>query len=139
MGTRPVVYGGGLADRLRAAAPEGIDAFIDCFGSGYVDLAVDGIGVTPGRQETIIDWEAGARLGAHVDGMSTVDDVGSVISQLASLIERGQLEVPIAATFALRDVRQAYELLEQRHTRGKIVLIARSEVGSARPDALHHS
>src|SRR4029077_2720289 len=54
MGTRPVVYGGGLADRLRAAAPEGIDAFIDCFGGGYVDLAVDELGVTPGRVETII-------------------------------------------------------------------------------------
>jgi hypothetical protein len=65
--------------------------------------------------------------------MSTVDDVGSVISKLASLIEREQLEVPVAATFALRDVRQAFELLEQRHTRGKIVLIARSEVGQPDP------
>jgi NADPH:quinone reductase-like Zn-dependent oxidoreductase len=88
MGARPVVYGEGLADRLLAAAPERIDAFIDCFGGGYVDLAVDELGVTPGRVETIIDWEAGTRHGAHVDGMSTVDDVGSVISQLASLIER---------------------------------------------------
>jgi NADPH:quinone reductase-like Zn-dependent oxidoreductase len=139
MGAIPIVYGGGLVDRLRAAAPEGIDAFIDCFGGGYVDLAVDELGLTPGRVETIIDWEAGTRHGAHVDGMSTVDDVGSVISQLASLIERDQLEVPVAATFALRDVRQAYELLEQRHTRGKIVLITRSEVGSAGPDALDHS
>jgi len=128
MGTRPVVYGEGLADRVRAAAPEGIDAFIDCFGGGYVDLAIDELGVTPSRVETIIDWEAGTRRGAHVDGMSTVDDVGSVISQLASLIERKELEVPVAATFPLRDVRQAYELLEQRHTRGKIVLLARSEV-----------
>jgi NADPH:quinone reductase-like Zn-dependent oxidoreductase len=71
--------------------------------------------------------------------MSAVDDVGSVISQLASLIERERLEVPVAATFALQDVRQAFELLEQRHTRGKIVLITRSELASAGPDALHHS
>jgi NADPH:quinone reductase-like Zn-dependent oxidoreductase len=139
MGTTPVVYGQGLADRLRTAAPEGIDAFIDCFGGGYVDLAVDELDVTPSRVETIIDWVAGTRHGAHVDGMSTVHDVGSVISKLASLIEREQLEVPVAATFALRDVRKAYELLEQRHTRGKIVLIARSEVGSAGPNELHHA
>jgi NADPH:quinone reductase-like Zn-dependent oxidoreductase len=139
MGATPVVYGGGLADRLRAAALEGIDAFIDCFGGGYVDLAVNELGVAPGRVETIIDWEAGTRHGAHVDGMSAVDDVGSVISQLASLIERERLEVPVAATFALQDVRQAFELLEQRHTRGKIVLITRSELASAGPDALHHS
>ncbi len=106
------------------AASGRIDAFIDCFGGGYVDLAINELGLKPGRVDTIIDWEAGARQGAHVDGMATVGDVGSVISQLASLIDHGRLAVPVAATFALRDVRQAYELLEQRHTRGKIVLIA---------------
>jgi NADPH:quinone reductase-like Zn-dependent oxidoreductase len=124
MGAIPVAYGEGLADRLRAAASGGIDAFIDCFGSGYVDLAIKELGLNPDRVDTIIDWEAGARQGAHLDGMSTVGDVGSVISQLASLIDRGELVVPVAATFALRDVRQAYELLERRHTRGKIVLMA---------------
>jgi NADPH:quinone reductase-like Zn-dependent oxidoreductase len=122
MGTVPVVYGEGLGERLRAAAGAAIDAFIDCFGGGYVDLAVDELGVRPDRVDTIIDREAGARHGTHVDGMSTVADVGGVISKLASLIEQGELAVPIAATIALRDVRQAYELLEQRHTRGKIVL-----------------
>jgi NADPH:quinone reductase-like Zn-dependent oxidoreductase len=122
-GATPVPYGEGLADRLRAAASGGIDAFIDCFGGGYVDLAINELSVKPDRVDTIIDWEAGARQGAHVDGMSTVEDVGSVISQLASLIEDEQLEVPVAATFALSDVGRAYELLEERHTRGKIVLI----------------
>ena len=55
--------------------------------------------------------------------MAAIDDVSSVVSELASLIEQDQLSVLIAATFALRDVRAAYELLEQRHTRGKIVLV----------------
>ena len=123
MGTTAVVYGAGLGERVRAAAGGGIDAFIDCFGGGYVALAVDELGVKPDRVDTIIDWEAGARHGTHVDGMSTVGDVRSVISELASLIEQGELQVPIAATFALQDVRRAYELLEQRHTRGKIVLV----------------
>jgi NADPH:quinone reductase-like Zn-dependent oxidoreductase len=124
MGTTPVGYGEGLGERLRAAAGgRRIDAFIDCFGGGYVGLAVDELAIKPDRVDTIVDWESGARCGAHVDGMSTVDDVGSVISELASLIEQGQLAVPIAATFALSDVRLAYELLEQRHTRGKIVLV----------------
>jgi NADPH:quinone reductase-like Zn-dependent oxidoreductase len=123
MGVTPVVYGEDLATRLRAAAGRRIDAFIDCFGSGYVDLAVDELGVKPDRVDTIIDWEAGARHRTHVDGMSAVGDVGPVIADLASLIEQGDLVVPIAASFALQDVRKAYQLLEQRHTRGKIVLI----------------
>jgi NADPH:quinone reductase-like Zn-dependent oxidoreductase len=123
MGVTAVTYGEGLGERLRAAAGGEIDAFIDCFGGGYVDLAVDELDVQPDRVDTIIDRESGVRHGTHTDGMSTVDDVGSVISQLASLIEKEQLSVPIAGTFALRDVRSAYELLEQRHTRGKIVLV----------------
>jgi NADPH:quinone reductase-like Zn-dependent oxidoreductase len=123
MGVTAVTYGDGLGERLRTAAGGGIDAFIDCFGGGYVDLAVDELGIKPDRVDTIIDWDAGARLGTHVDAMSTVDDVGGVITELASLIEQGEVSIPIAATFPLQDVRQAYELLAQRHTRGKIVLV----------------
>ncbi len=122
MGVTPIVYGGDLGHRLRAAATGGIDAFIDCFGGGYVDLAVDELGVTPARVDTIIDGAAAGRHGSRADGMSTVKDVPAVIRELASLIEQGELVVPVAATFALDDVRQAYQLLEQRHTRGKIVL-----------------
>jgi NADPH:quinone reductase-like Zn-dependent oxidoreductase len=127
MGVTPVVYGEGLGDRLRTAAHGRVDAFIDCFGGGYVDLAVDQLGVMPDRVETIIDREAAARHGSRVDGMSTVKDVRSVIGELASLIEQGELVVTVAATFTLDEVRQAYQVLEQRHTRGKIVLM----IGSA--------
>jgi NADPH:quinone reductase-like Zn-dependent oxidoreductase len=123
MGVTAVTYGEGLGERLRAAAGSGIDAFIDCFGGGYVDLAVNELGVKPDRVDTIIDREAAARHGTHLDGMAIIDDVARVISELASLIEIEELTVPIATTFALRDVRRAYELLEQRHTRGKIVLV----------------
>ena len=122
-GRDPVVYGEDLGDRLRTAATGGIDAFIDCFGGGYVDVAVDQLGVEPDRVDTIIDREAAGRHGSRADGMSTVKDVPAVIRELASLIEQGELVVPVAATFALDNVRQAYQLLEQRHTRGKIVLM----------------
>jgi NADPH:quinone reductase-like Zn-dependent oxidoreductase len=40
LGVVPVQHGAGLADRLRAAAPSGIDAFIDTFGQGNVDAAI---------------------------------------------------------------------------------------------------
>jgi NADPH:quinone reductase-like Zn-dependent oxidoreductase len=46
-----------------------------------------------------------------------------VLEELARLIAQGELEIPIAATFPLDQVREAYAELEQRHTRGKIVLI----------------
>ena len=38
-GAIPVAYGDGVAGRIRAAAPSGVDAFIDTYGDGYVELA----------------------------------------------------------------------------------------------------
>ena len=61
-GVTPVAYGDGLADRLKAAAPNGIDAFIDLFGPEYVQLAVD-LGIAPDRIETIISPRRRKRSG----------------------------------------------------------------------------
>ena len=46
-----------------------------------------------------------------------------VLAELAELIDAGRLEVPIARTYPLAEVREAYRELERRHTLGKIVLI----------------
>jgi NADPH:quinone reductase-like Zn-dependent oxidoreductase len=120
-GAVPVAYGADLADRLREAAPDGIDAFIDLFGPEYVELAVD-LGVSPDRIETIISWEKAGEIGAKTDGSGTAS-TPEVLAEMAGLVASGAIDVPIAATFPLDRVAQAYEQLEQRHTRGKIVLI----------------
>jgi NADPH:quinone reductase-like Zn-dependent oxidoreductase len=122
IGVTPVAYGEGLAERLRAVAPQGINAFIDCFGGGYIDLAVD-LGVPTDRIDTIIDWSAAQRTGAKIEGLATVEDPAAVLSELAALIAAGELVVPIARTYPLEQVQEAYAELEQRHTRGKIVLL----------------
>jgi NADPH:quinone reductase-like Zn-dependent oxidoreductase len=123
-GVIPVTYSGdGLADRIREAAPGAeIDAFIDTFGGGYVKLAVEELGVSPDRIDTVIDWGAAEEYGAKIDG-SGAGSSPEVLAELAGMIDRGELEVPIAATFPLQGVRDAYRELELRHTRGKIVLI----------------
>jgi NADPH:quinone reductase-like Zn-dependent oxidoreductase len=122
LGVMPVVYGDGLADRLRAVAPQGISAFVDCFGGGYVDLAVE-LGVSTERIDTIIDRDAAQRVGAKIEGLASVDDAAAVLSELAVLVATEELVVPIAQTYTLDAVREAYERLETRHTRGKIVLL----------------
>jgi NADPH:quinone reductase-like Zn-dependent oxidoreductase len=120
-GVTPVAYGQGLAGRLREAAPGGIDAFIDCFGGGYVDLAVE-LGVRPDRIDTIADRAAGQRAGAKMEGRAAVQNPAAVLSELAGLVAAGKLEIPVARTYPLDRVQDAYTELEQRHTRGKIVL-----------------
>jgi NADPH:quinone reductase-like Zn-dependent oxidoreductase len=117
----PVAYGDGAADRVREAGGGRVDAFIDTFGSGYVELAI-GLGVAPERIDTIIDWEAAERYGVKAEGNAFAASAAT-LAELAALIDAGELEVPIARSYPLSEVREAYRELEQRHTRGKIVLI----------------
>jgi NADPH:quinone reductase-like Zn-dependent oxidoreductase len=121
-GAAPVNYGAGLADRLRAASPTGrVDAFLDLFGDGYVEIAVERLGVAPERVDTIIDFDAVEKYGVRLEG-SAVASTAAVLAELAGLIASGDLEVPIAGVFAMEDVQDAYRTLEERHSRGKIIL-----------------
>ena len=121
-GVVPVNYGDGLADRLRDAAPDGqIDAFLDFFGGGYVELAVTELGIDPQRVDTIIDFPAIERFGVKFEGNADAADA-KVLAELADLIAAGELELPVAQVYPLDQVKDAFRRLEQRHTRGKIVL-----------------
>ena len=117
-GVKPVAYGEGLADRLRGTR---IDAFIDAHGGGYVKLAIE-LGVPRERINTIIDFAAAQEYGVKHEGSQEAKNA-KVLAELAGLVASGELDVPIAATFPLDDVRDAFTLLEQGHTRGKIVLL----------------
>jgi NADPH:quinone reductase-like Zn-dependent oxidoreductase len=123
-GVTPIPYADGLdavAARIRALAPGGVDAFVDTFGQGYVELARQ-LGVAVDRIDTVIDFDAVQRYGVRSDGNAegaNVADLGELVTRLAD----GRLELPVARTYPLSEVRAAYRELEQRHTRGKIVLI----------------
>jgi NADPH:quinone reductase-like Zn-dependent oxidoreductase len=119
-GVVPVTYGDGVAERIRAAAPDGVDAFLDTHGGGYVELALD-LGVKPERIDTIADFAAADKYGVKLDG-NAVGASAQTLATLAELIARGELELPIAATYPIDRVRDAYRELERGHTRGKIVL-----------------
>jgi len=120
-GIVPVTYGDGQAERIRAAADGQLDAFIDVFGGGYVDLAIE-LGVPAARINTIADREAAARLGTHSEGTGSVARI-EVLREIAGLVADGTLEIPIARTYPLAAVRDAYTELGERQTHGKIVLL----------------
>ncbi|MDL4813430.1 NADP-dependent oxidoreductase [Actinomadura opuntiae] len=119
-GVIPVAYGEGAAERIRQAADGNVDAFIDTFGNGYVRLAIE-LGVRPERINTIRDWQAAAEVGARTYGEGAAA-CAVVLGELARLAARGELEVPIARTYPLDQVQDAYRELERGHTHGKIVL-----------------
>jgi NADPH:quinone reductase-like Zn-dependent oxidoreductase len=116
-GIEAVAYGEGLADRLRKF---GLQAFIDCHGGGYVNLAIE-LGVPKDRIDTIIDFAAAQQYGVKTEGSQEARN-SRILAELAGLVAEGKLDVPVAATFPLADVRAAFRQLEQGHTRGKIVL-----------------
>ncbi len=119
-GAIPVSYGEGAADRIRAASGGRVDAFVDTFGDGYVELALE-LGVRPDRIDTIIDFAGADKHGTKAEGNAAAASA-EVLAELAALIDQGRLEVPIAKAYRLDDVRDAYRELELQHTRGKIVL-----------------
>jgi NADPH:quinone reductase-like Zn-dependent oxidoreductase len=120
-GIVPVDYGDGVEKRIRDVADGRMDALVDTFGGGYVDLAIS-LGIAPERIDTIVDWTAAQRHGARTDG-NLAGARAEVLAALAGLVDSGRLDVPIARTYPLAEVREAYRELEQRHTLGKIVLI----------------
>jgi NADPH:quinone reductase-like Zn-dependent oxidoreductase len=115
-----VAYGDGVADRIRAASGGRVDAFIDTVGGGYVELALE-LGVRPDRIDTIADLAASEKYGVKAEGSAVAASV-EVLAELAGLIDKGLLEIPIAAVYPLADVQAAFAELDRGHTRGKIVL-----------------
>ncbi|HET9103515.1 MAG TPA: NADP-dependent oxidoreductase [Solirubrobacteraceae bacterium] len=120
-GVIPVTYGDGMQERITAAAPGPVTAFIDLAGGPYVELAL-ALGVAPKRIDTIVDFGAVQAHGVKSEG-NAQGASAAVLAELAALIADGALEVPIAATYPLDEVREAYTELERGHTRGKIVLV----------------
>ncbi|MFE3248654.1 NADP-dependent oxidoreductase [Streptomyces sp. NPDC059209] len=126
LGAVPIAYGEGaegLADveeRLRTAAPGGVDAFIDAYGGGYVELALR-LGVAPVRINTVIDFPAAKKFGTKSDGNMTAAR-SDVLAELAALIAEGELSAAVSATYPIERVQEAYTALAGPHSRGKIVL-----------------
>jgi NADPH:quinone reductase-like Zn-dependent oxidoreductase len=123
LGAVPVAYGDGVAERIRDALPEGsskVDAFIDTVGAGTVELAIE-LGVAPERIDTIADPSAAERYGVKIDG-NAAGGGAPALAELAALIDRGELTVPVAQIFPLERVAEAYDHLDSEHVVGKVVL-----------------
>jgi NADPH:quinone reductase-like Zn-dependent oxidoreductase len=124
-GVIPAAYSDKVAERIRNAVPagSGIDAFLDTHGGDYVELALNDLKVRPERVDTIARFDAAAKYGVKVDG-NAAGASAATLSELANLAAAKELEVPLAHTYPLDEVRAAYTQLAKGHVRGKIVLIA---------------
>jgi NADPH:quinone reductase-like Zn-dependent oxidoreductase len=128
LGAIPVAYGEGLAERVAAAAPGGIDAALDLVGT---DEAWDvSMGLVPDRARiaTIVAFGRGLRAGIKVLGGAPGADPGTEIREaarldLARLAQDGKLKVVVSQTFPLVEAAAAHRAILDGHTTGKIALI----------------
>jgi NADPH:quinone reductase-like Zn-dependent oxidoreductase len=111
----------GLAGRVRALAPGGVDLALDVAGSGVLPELIELAGGA-GHVVTIADF-AGAR--EHGVRFSSGDSGRALhaLSDIGELIESGRFALPVARTFPLTEVAQAHRAGEQGHLRGKLVLV----------------
>ncbi|GAA3790921.1 NADP-dependent oxidoreductase [Amycolatopsis tucumanensis] len=117
LGAVPVTYGAGLADRVRALAPDGITAATDLHGTETAETAL-ALGVPPARISTIA---ADRQLpGVHATGAFAADP--AALERIADLVAAGAVTVPIAESFPLDRIREAVALQAGGHVHGKIVV-----------------
>jgi NADPH:quinone reductase-like Zn-dependent oxidoreductase len=117
LGAEPVAYGAGLADRVRALAPQGVDAAFDLVGGEALAVSRELV-ADPGRIASIVDTGVLEFGGRYVWVRPDAADLAA----LGELADTGRLTVNVAATFPLAQAASAQELLAERRTRGKIVL-----------------
>jgi NADPH:quinone reductase-like Zn-dependent oxidoreductase len=124
LGAEPVTYGEGLAGRVRALAPGGVDLALDVAGSGVLPELIELAGAA-GHVVTVADFagaqEYGVRFSRGDAGRATY-----VLGEIGELIESGRFSLPVAQTFPLADIARAHRVSEDGHVRGKLVLVVGS-------------
>ncbi|MDG4664386.1 NADP-dependent oxidoreductase [Mycobacterium sp. 236(2023)] len=118
-GATPVDYGSGVEQRIRDAAPQGVDAVLDMVGGEPLRI-VAGLMADRSRLTSLADKSLVVELG----GFELVRDRSSaVLAELAQLVASGQLDPHVTDVMPLADAASALALIEEGHATGKVVLV----------------
>lgn len=125
-GATPVAYGPGLADRVRAAAPDGVDAATDLIGTDEaIDVSLELVALRS-RIVSIAAFGRGAdgiRLIGGGPGADPGDDIRRAArATLVEAVEDGALQVVIDSTYPLGRAADAHRHLMAGHVTGKLIL-----------------
>jgi NADPH:quinone reductase-like Zn-dependent oxidoreductase len=121
LGAEPVAYGEGLAGRVRALAPGGVDLALDVAGSGVLPELIELAGSAE-HVVTIADFSGAQEYGVRFSRGDTGRAL-HVLAEIGALVESGRFSLPVAQAFPLADVAQAHRVSESGHVRGKLVLL----------------
>ena len=120
IGVTPVVYGAGLTERIRAVAPGGVSAYLDNFGQDNADVATE-LGVSPARFRS-----SDHRRKLELEAMHPSDErrveYTRTLEHLAALAADRSVNVLISGFYPFDRIGEAFDDLEKRHARGKVVV-----------------
>lgn len=120
LGIEPVAYGEGLEDRLRAAAPGGIQAAYSTQSETEIELLLR-LGVPAHRIDAIgAGPQVADKHGVQVVGLAQARRQD--LDWLAQAIAYGHVQLPITRVFALDEVQDSYRFLQEAHPAGKVLL-----------------
>ena len=120
LGARPVIYGDGLADRVRQVAVS-VDAVADAAGKGGLADAIALAG-GPARVITLADEHA-ADLGVAFS-VGTPDRAPEALDQTMRLLASGTLRMRRERQLPMAQAAEAHRLLDNGATHEKLILDA---------------
>ncbi len=122
LGAEPVAYGEGLADRVRALAPGGVDVALDVAGSGVLPELIELAGGAS-NVVTLADFEGSGKYGVHFSNGFADGHAFHALGEIGALIEAGRFWLPVDRTFPLDAIAEAHRVSEHGHVRGRLVLV----------------
>jgi NADPH:quinone reductase-like Zn-dependent oxidoreductase len=122
LGAEPVTYGDGMTGRVRALAPDGVDAALDVAGNGILPEL---IGLAGGARNviTLADFDGAREHGVHFSNGYADGNAFHALGQVGELVEAGRFWLPVDRTFPLAQVADAHRVSEHGHVRGRLVLV----------------
>jgi NADPH:quinone reductase-like Zn-dependent oxidoreductase len=118
LGAIHVPYGDGVADRIRAILPQGVDAILDLAGGAGL-RAVAPLLRDRGKLISAADPGTAAELGGHAIER---DRSSRVLDLVAALVADQKLDPHVTDTLSLDEAAQALAAAEHGHARGKVVI-----------------
>jgi NADPH:quinone reductase-like Zn-dependent oxidoreductase len=117
-GATPVAYGPGVVERIRTAAPAGVDAVFDLVG-GEALRTVAELAADSSRVRSVADKALAKELGG---GEVVRDRSTAVLSELARLVAAGRLDPHVTDVRPFDDAGPALRIVERGHAKGKVAL-----------------
>ncbi|MFG1811996.1 NADP-dependent oxidoreductase [Streptomyces sp. NPDC049040] len=125
LGAIPVTYGPGLVDRVRDAAPEGVDAALDT--TGLAESLAASVELTGDKDRvlTIAGPDAAGEYGVAFSSGAGPDGYlgGPAFAEALALHATGTLAVAIHHSYPLAEAADAQRASEAGHLAGKIILV----------------